>query len=101
MGNQFAQPRRLPTWIMPAEQPTEMFCRSNEQSTRFIMLLFSACFCFVLAVAMRKRMALPMCREVARAGSAWYETCQQQNRLLLASCVPLPFYSNSLWLACT
>eukprot|EP00971_Amphidinium_carterae_P320724 6374737-Amphidinium_carterae.1 len=33
IGNHFAQPRRVPTWIMPAEQPTAMFCRSNQQST--------------------------------------------------------------------
>eukprot|EP00971_Amphidinium_carterae_P315670 6274707-Amphidinium_carterae.1 len=38
---------------------------------------------------------------LAPAKLAWYETCQQQNRLLLASCVLLPFYSNALWLACT
>eukprot|EP00971_Amphidinium_carterae_P169615 3360350-Amphidinium_carterae.1 len=37
---------------------------------------------------------------VARARSAWYETCQQQNRLVLAPCVLLPFYSNALLLAC-
>eukprot|EP00971_Amphidinium_carterae_P176356 3496449-Amphidinium_carterae.1 len=37
----------------------------------------------------------------ARARSAWYETCQQQNRLILASCVLFPFYSKALLLACT
>eukprot|EP00971_Amphidinium_carterae_P156141 3095716-Amphidinium_carterae.1 len=39
--------------------------------------------------------------EFARARSAWYETCRQQNRLVLASCVLLPFYSKALLLACT
>eukprot|EP00971_Amphidinium_carterae_P013364 263423-Amphidinium_carterae.1 len=39
--------------------------------------------------------------EVAHARSAWHETCHQQNRLVLASCVLLPFYSNVLLLACT
>eukprot|EP00971_Amphidinium_carterae_P306393 6088802-Amphidinium_carterae.1 len=37
----------------------------------------------------------------ACARSAWYETCQQQNCLMLASCVLLPLYSNALLLACT
>eukprot|EP00971_Amphidinium_carterae_P134023 2655907-Amphidinium_carterae.1 len=37
----------------------------------------------------------------ARARSAWYETCQQQHRFLLASYVLLPSYSNMLLLACT
>eukprot|EP00971_Amphidinium_carterae_P200452 3977751-Amphidinium_carterae.1 len=36
----------------------------------------------------------------ACARSAWYETCQQQNRLVLASCLLLPVYSNALLLAC-
>eukprot|EP00971_Amphidinium_carterae_P130409 2583516-Amphidinium_carterae.1 len=31
IGNHFAQPQCVPTWIMPAEQPTDMFCTSNEQ----------------------------------------------------------------------
>eukprot|EP00971_Amphidinium_carterae_P202086 4009643-Amphidinium_carterae.1 len=26
IGNHFAQPREIPTWIMPTEQPTDMFC---------------------------------------------------------------------------
>eukprot|EP00971_Amphidinium_carterae_P251684 4996520-Amphidinium_carterae.2 len=26
IGNNFAQPRCVPTWIMPVEQPTDMFC---------------------------------------------------------------------------
>eukprot|EP00971_Amphidinium_carterae_P099936 1976166-Amphidinium_carterae.1 len=101
IGNHFSQPRRVPTWIMPTEQPTDMFCRSNRQSTSFIMLLFGGGCCFFLAVIQRKRKALPMTGEVARARLAWHETCQRQNRLVLASCVLLPFYSNALVLACT
>eukprot|EP00971_Amphidinium_carterae_P268834 5333126-Amphidinium_carterae.1 len=42
-----------------------------------------------------------MAEDIARARSAWYQTCQQQNCLVLASCMLLPFYSNALWLACT
>eukprot|EP00971_Amphidinium_carterae_P331007 6464336-Amphidinium_carterae.1 len=38
---------------------------------------------------------------LARARLAWYETCQEQNRLMLASCVLIPFYSNALRLVCT
>eukprot|EP00971_Amphidinium_carterae_P104230 2064317-Amphidinium_carterae.1 len=86
---------------MPTEQPTDMFCISNQQSTRFIMLLFCGGCCFVLAAIQLKREALPMYGDFARARSAWYETCQQQNRLVLATCVLLPFYSNALLLACT
>eukprot|EP00971_Amphidinium_carterae_P065594 1299640-Amphidinium_carterae.1 len=37
-----------------------------------------------------------MNRELARARSVWYETCQEHNHLVLASCVLLPLYSNAL-----
>eukprot|EP00971_Amphidinium_carterae_P305511 6071099-Amphidinium_carterae.2 len=86
---------------MVEEQPTDMFCRSNRQSARFIMLLFCGGCGFVLAAIQLKRKALPMYGQFAIARSAWYETCQQQNRLVVASFVLLPFYSNALWLACT
>eukprot|EP00971_Amphidinium_carterae_P224341 4450668-Amphidinium_carterae.1 len=86
---------------MPEEQPTDMFCRSNRQSIRFIMLLFCGGCCFLLAVIQLKRKGLPMHAEFTRARLAWHETCQRQNRLLLASCVLLPFYSKALLLACT
>eukprot|EP00971_Amphidinium_carterae_P214122 4249462-Amphidinium_carterae.1 len=101
IGNHFAQPRRVPTWIMPTEQPTDMFCRSNRQGQRFILLLFCGVCCFILAAIQLKRKALPMDGEFARARSAWHETCHRQNRLVLASCVLLPFYSRALWLTCT
>eukprot|EP00971_Amphidinium_carterae_P019857 391211-Amphidinium_carterae.1 len=101
IGNYFAQPREIPPWIMPAEQPTDMFCRSNRQSQKFILLLFCGVCCFVLAAIQLKIKALPMYGDFARAKSAWHETCQQQNRLVLASCVLLPFYSKALLLACT
>eukprot|EP00971_Amphidinium_carterae_P255833 5079511-Amphidinium_carterae.1 len=86
---------------MPAEQPTQMFCASNQQSTHFIMLLFGGGCCFVLAAIQLERKAVLMYGDFALARSAWYETCQQQNRLVLASCVLLPFYSRALLLACT
>eukprot|EP00971_Amphidinium_carterae_P231063 4585462-Amphidinium_carterae.1 len=88
---------------MPAEQPTDMFCRSNRQSTGFLMLLFCGGCCFVLVAIQLKRQALPMTLhgKFARARSAWYETCERQNRWVLASCALVPFYSNTLWLACT
>eukprot|EP00971_Amphidinium_carterae_P348435 6490487-Amphidinium_carterae.1 len=87
---------------MPAEQPTDMFCRSNRQGTSFVMLLFCGGCCFILAVMLLKKSALPVHGEIiAHARSAWYETCQQHKRLVLASCVILSFYSNSLLLACT
>eukprot|EP00971_Amphidinium_carterae_P163370 3239327-Amphidinium_carterae.1 len=37
----------------------------------------------------------------ARARLAWHETCQQQNHMVLTSCVLLLFYSNARLLACT
>eukprot|EP00971_Amphidinium_carterae_P018443 363952-Amphidinium_carterae.1 len=86
---------------MPTEQPTDMFCKSNGQSKRLIMLLSCGGCCFVLAAISLKREALPMDGEFARARLAWYETCQQQHRLVLASFVLLPLYSNTLWFACT
>eukprot|EP00971_Amphidinium_carterae_P334297 6469482-Amphidinium_carterae.1 len=86
---------------MPLEQPTGMFCRSNRQSKTFITLLFCGVCCFLLAVSQLKRKALPVYGDFALARSAWYETCQKQNCLVVASCVLLPFYSNGLWLACT
>eukprot|EP00971_Amphidinium_carterae_P267037 5296796-Amphidinium_carterae.1 len=46
-------------------------------------------------------MNLPIYGQLARARSAWYETCQQQNRLVLASLLLLPLYNNMLLLACT
>eukprot|EP00971_Amphidinium_carterae_P097560 1930436-Amphidinium_carterae.1 len=76
---------------MPAEQPTGMFCRSDQQGTRFIMLLICSGCCFILVAIQLKIEALPMYGNFARARSAWYETCQRQNRLVLASCVLLPF----------
>eukprot|EP00971_Amphidinium_carterae_P143805 2849622-Amphidinium_carterae.1 len=85
---------------MPTEQPTDMFCRSNGQGQRFIMLLFCGGCCFILAAFQLKTKALPMDGEFAHARSAWYETCQQQHRLVLAPCVLLPFYTNMLLFAC-
>eukprot|EP00971_Amphidinium_carterae_P154610 3065926-Amphidinium_carterae.1 len=66
-----------------------------------MMLLFCGGCCFVVAVIQVKGKAVPMNRELVLTRSAWYETCQRQNRLVLASCVLLPFYSNALLLACT
>eukprot|EP00971_Amphidinium_carterae_P256155 5085915-Amphidinium_carterae.1 len=39
-------------------------------------------------------------RTFAHARSAWHETCQQQHRFLVASCVLLPMYSNMLLHVC-
>eukprot|EP00971_Amphidinium_carterae_P097568 1930581-Amphidinium_carterae.1 len=86
---------------MPAEQPTDMFCVSNQPAKRFLVfLLCGGCF-FTLATMRLKRQTLPMPRNFTRAKAAWYETCKQQNCLLLASCILLPLYSNMLLLACT
>eukprot|EP00971_Amphidinium_carterae_P294589 5849235-Amphidinium_carterae.1 len=65
------------------------------------MLLSCGGCCFLLAVMQLKKVALPMYGRFARARSAWHETCQQQNRCMLASCVLLPLYSSTLLLACT
>eukprot|EP00971_Amphidinium_carterae_P259822 5155116-Amphidinium_carterae.1 len=78
-----------------------MFCKSNRQSTHFLKLLLCGVCCFAFAAIQLKRKALPMKKKFARARSAWYETCQQHNRLVVASCVLLPLYSNTILLACT
>eukprot|EP00971_Amphidinium_carterae_P050596 996370-Amphidinium_carterae.1 len=78
-----------------------MFCVSNEQGKRFAMLLVCGGCVFLLSAALQlTRKTLPIYGKFARARSAWYETCQQHNRLLLASCVLLPSYGNMLLLAC-
>eukprot|EP00971_Amphidinium_carterae_P253560 5034152-Amphidinium_carterae.1 len=48
-----------------------------------------------------KRGTSPMYGEFVHARAAWYETCQQQNRLVVAACFLLPVYSRMLLLACT
>eukprot|EP00971_Amphidinium_carterae_P318908 6339317-Amphidinium_carterae.1 len=101
IGNHLARPRRVPTWILPTEQPIDMFCTSNWHGKQFIMFLFCGGCCFILAASQLKRKAWSMHEKFARARLEWYETCQQQNRLVLTSCVLLPVYSSSLWLACT
>eukprot|EP00971_Amphidinium_carterae_P233219 4629026-Amphidinium_carterae.1 len=79
-----------------------MFCVSTAQGKRFIMLLTCGVGIFLLSAALLlKRTTLPMFGKFAGTRSAWYETCQQQHRLLLASLVLLPAYSNMLVLACT
>eukprot|EP00971_Amphidinium_carterae_P020718 408348-Amphidinium_carterae.1 len=70
---------------MPTEQPVDMFCKSNRHGKYFIMLLFCGGCCFILAAIKLKRKALPMYGKFARARLAWFETRQQQNRLVLTS----------------
>eukprot|EP00971_Amphidinium_carterae_P344613 6485105-Amphidinium_carterae.1 len=64
------------------------------------MLLVCGGIFLSFAALQLTRKTLPMYGKLARARSAWCETCQQQNRLLLASCVLLPSYGNMLLLAC-
>eukprot|EP00971_Amphidinium_carterae_P191664 3803222-Amphidinium_carterae.1 len=64
------------------------------------MLLVAGGSFFSLAVIKRKRQTLPMYGSYAWAKSVWYETCQQQRIMFLASCVLLPLYSRMLPLAC-
>eukprot|EP00971_Amphidinium_carterae_P222341 4413088-Amphidinium_carterae.1 len=54
-----------------------------------------------MAATQLKRKALSSNGKFARARSAWYETCQEHQCLLLTSCVLLPLYSNMLLRACT
>eukprot|EP00971_Amphidinium_carterae_P191716 3804075-Amphidinium_carterae.1 len=86
---------------MPAEQPTDMFCVSNQQGKRFMILLSCGACVFILAATQLNCTTLCMTGKLARARAAWYETCKQQNCLLSASCALLPLYSNMLLLACT
>eukprot|EP00971_Amphidinium_carterae_P045156 888582-Amphidinium_carterae.1 len=101
IGNHFTERRHPPAWITKAEQPSDMFCVSNQQGKSFIMLLACGGCVFLLSVFQLTRKTLRVRGKFARARSAWYETCQQQNRLLLASYVLLPTYTNMLLLACT
>eukprot|EP00971_Amphidinium_carterae_P006611 130259-Amphidinium_carterae.1 len=78
-----------------------MFCVSNRQIRDFILLLFGGGCLFMLAAIQLQMITLPMHGKSAQAKSAWYETCQQQKRLLVASCVALPLYSSMLLLVCT
>eukprot|EP00971_Amphidinium_carterae_P250430 4971690-Amphidinium_carterae.1 len=64
------------------------------------LLSCGGCIFLLSAILQLTRQTLPMYGKFARARSAWYETCQQQNRLLLASCVIIPSYGNMLLRAC-
>eukprot|EP00971_Amphidinium_carterae_P151813 3009109-Amphidinium_carterae.1 len=102
IGNHFTRPQHLPAWITTAERPSDMFCVSNQQGKGFILLLVcGGCFFLLSAVLLLTRQASPIDGKFALARSAWYDTCQQQNRLLLASCILLPSYSNMPLLVCT
>eukprot|EP00971_Amphidinium_carterae_P067601 1338694-Amphidinium_carterae.1 len=79
IGNHFTQPRQVPPWIMPAEQPSDMFCVSNREGKRFALLLCCGGCVFMLAVIQLKKQNFPMYGKFARAMAAWCETCQQQN----------------------
>eukprot|EP00971_Amphidinium_carterae_P032460 639342-Amphidinium_carterae.1 len=101
IGNRFARPQEIPAWIMPAEQPTNMFCVSNRRGKCFMLLLLGGGSVFMLTAIPLKGKTLPMHGEFVRARAAWYETCQQQNRLSVAACFLLPVYSKMLSIACT
>eukprot|EP00971_Amphidinium_carterae_P333923 6468947-Amphidinium_carterae.1 len=98
IGNHFAHPQHLPAWITTAEQPSDMFCVSNEQGKRSIVLLTCG-VCLLCLAAFKLKRSTPLM--LARAKSAWYEASQQHCCLVVASCCLLPTYNNLLWLACT
>eukprot|EP00971_Amphidinium_carterae_P153325 3039732-Amphidinium_carterae.1 len=70
IGNHFAQPRKPPAWITTAEQPSDMFCVSNEQAKRFIMLFVCGACVFCLMGLTLKSTAHVMLGRFARARSA-------------------------------
>eukprot|EP00971_Amphidinium_carterae_P290011 5758433-Amphidinium_carterae.1 len=102
-GNHFAQPQRPPSWITRLEQPSDMFCVSNERGKHFAMLLILAC-CIFISVAfktLRDLKGRAMHGKFARARSAWHEASQYQRQFLVASCGLLILHSNMVSRACT
>eukprot|EP00971_Amphidinium_carterae_P334178 6469297-Amphidinium_carterae.1 len=87
--------RSLETILLSRDVSQHGSCRQSSQLTCFARQIDMA------KAIQLKRKAVPMYGKFARARAAWYETCQQQNRMMLASCVLLPLYSNALVLACT
>eukprot|EP00971_Amphidinium_carterae_P343677 6483589-Amphidinium_carterae.1 len=67
IGNHFAKPRRIPAWIMAAEQPADMFCVSEEQGKKFVMMLLGSACIFCLATLRLKSVARLMYGRFARA----------------------------------
>eukprot|EP00971_Amphidinium_carterae_P191205 3794551-Amphidinium_carterae.1 len=101
IGNHFAKPRQLPTWITTAEQPSDMFLVSNGPGKKFVMMSLG-CACIFCLATFRLKIANPaMYGRFARAKSAWIETSQRQNAVLMAACVSALVCNNMLSLACT
>eukprot|EP00971_Amphidinium_carterae_P242346 4811959-Amphidinium_carterae.1 len=114
VGNHFVQPRQLPPWVTAIEQPSDMFCVSNQQSMQLVkLLLYGTCFltavciiCFSVRHPCTEVEALQglhqTCdhRRFVRARSAWYETSQHLALFAWTACALLPLYSNMIPLAC-
>eukprot|EP00971_Amphidinium_carterae_P051168 1007602-Amphidinium_carterae.1 len=102
IGNHFAKPRQLPAWITRAEQPSDMFCTSNEQGKQFLMFFMCGACIFMLAAFIIMQVCSPS-RISGRYGcawSVWCETSKQQSCFFLASCLLLVLYENRVSLAC-
>eukprot|EP00971_Amphidinium_carterae_P260379 5166010-Amphidinium_carterae.1 len=78
-----------------------MFLVSNGQGKMFVMMSFGCACIFCLATFRLKSGNRAMHGRFARAKSAWIETSQRQNVVLMASCVSALVYKNMLSLACT
>eukprot|EP00971_Amphidinium_carterae_P323478 6428493-Amphidinium_carterae.1 len=84
IGNHFAKPRQLPTWINATEQPADMFLVSNAQGKKFVTVSL-CCACIFCLATFRVKSANPaMYGRFARAKSAWIETSQRQSAVLMA-----------------
>eukprot|EP00971_Amphidinium_carterae_P096587 1911681-Amphidinium_carterae.1 len=101
IGNHFAKPRLLPAWITTAEQPAGMFLVSEGPAKHFVMVFLGCACIFCLATFRLKSANEVMYGRFARAKSAWNETSQRQNVVLMASCVSALLYNNMQSLACT
>eukprot|EP00971_Amphidinium_carterae_P269597 5348200-Amphidinium_carterae.1 len=78
-----------------------MFLVSEGPAKHFVMV-FLGCACIFCLATLRLKSANPaMHGRFARAKSAWNETSQRQNAILMASCVSALSYNNIQFLACT
>eukprot|EP00971_Amphidinium_carterae_P335008 6470634-Amphidinium_carterae.1 len=112
IGNHFAKPLRVPAWITTAEQPSDMFCVSEEQCKRFVMTFLCGACIFCLATFGFKSTNEVMYGRFARARSAWNETSQLQSRgcpwhaqsrpiICGFTSLPQTQVTGSIWFACT
>eukprot|EP00971_Amphidinium_carterae_P162452 3220456-Amphidinium_carterae.1 len=77
-----------------------MFLVSEGPAKHFVMV-FLCCACIFCLATLRLKSANPaLYGRFARAKSAWIETSQRQNAVLMAACVSALLHNNMQSLAC-